>query len=115
MPNVTTERHSLVWARLLAIIKGTACFVPAFLLSLPFTVMWVKHRYWAGEPQAALVAIFPSFVIGVIAAILRSIYLLMDVNLRNRESNWQFGGRNNQHEYEDGVLERPDSDSTRTH
>ncbi|SRR6266403_3060930 len=98
MPNVTTESPSLLWARLWAIIKGIACFVLAFLLSLPLTVMWVHHRYWAGEPQAALVAIFPSFVIGVIAAIARSIYLLVDVNLRNRESNWQSGGRKNQHE-----------------
>jgi hypothetical protein len=96
MPDVTTERRSPLWARLKAILTGGAFFVPGFLFSLPLTVQWAK-RQCPGEPLCVLIAIFPSFLIGILVAIGCSVYFLLETNLRIRESNWSEGERSQRH------------------
>jgi hypothetical protein len=81
MEDVTTKSRSLLRVRLRAIITGIAFFFPGFIFSLPITCTWANH-HWAGEAQASLGAIFPSFVIGVLSAIACTIYLLMKTNSR---------------------------------
>jgi len=81
MEDATTETRSLRRARIRAVITGMAFFFPGFLFSLPLTCAWASH-YYAGEAQAPLGAIPPSLVIGVIAAIACTRYLLKKVNLR---------------------------------
>jgi hypothetical protein len=79
MEDVTTKGRSLLRARLSAITTGVLFFVPGFVFSLPVTCTWANH-HWAGEAQASLGAIFPSFVVGVLAAIACTIYLLVKTN-----------------------------------
>ena len=67
----------------MAVIKGALCFVPAFLFSLPFTVMWAR-RQCPGEPQCVLIAFIPGFYIGVAFAIVCIAWLLVKVNSRMR-------------------------------
>jgi purine-cytosine permease-like protein len=80
--NPTTQGPSLRRKRVRAVITGIAFFFPGFIFSLPVTCTWANH-HWAGEAQASLGAIGPSFVIGVLAAIACTIYLLMKVNLES--------------------------------
>jgi len=75
MEDSPDNTRSLLRARIRAIITGIAFFFPGFLFSLPVTCTWANH-YYAGEAQAPLGAIFPSFIIGVIAAVACTIYLL---------------------------------------
>jgi len=75
MDDVFDGRRSLRRAQTRAVITGIAFFFPGFLFSLPVTCTWANH-YYAGEAQAPLEAIFPSFVIGVLAAIWCTIHLL---------------------------------------
>jgi hypothetical protein len=81
MEDDTAKRGSVRRARLRAVITGIAFFIPGFVFSLPITCTWANH-HWAGEAQASLGAIFPSFVIGVLAAIACTIYLLAKTNSR---------------------------------
>ena len=59
------------WALFRAIATGLACFFPG---SLFLTIPWANH-HWAGEAQATLGAIYPSFIIGILSAIAGTIYL----------------------------------------
>src|SRR5207244_11885631 len=86
MPDVMSNNRSLRWARVRAVITGIAFFFPGFLFSLPVTCTWANH-HWAGEAQASLGAIGPSFVIGVLAAIVCTIRLLRKVNRMATERN----------------------------
>ena len=79
MSDVTTKSRSLLRARLRAIVTGIAFFFPGFLFSLLLIGAWADY-YYAGEAQATVVAVSPSFVIGVLAAIACTIYLLRKVN-----------------------------------
>jgi hypothetical protein len=86
------KRRSLFWDYCKAIVKGIGFFVPAFLFSLLFTIPWAK-QYWAGEAQAPLGGIVVSFYIGVPAAMVCTICLLVKVYLKDskakmRESMW---------------------------
>lgn len=83
MPDIPIKGRLLLKARLRAVLTGIAFFFPGFAFSLPVTCTWAKH-YYAGEAQAPLGAIFPSFIIGVLAAIACTIYLLMRVNRGKR-------------------------------
>jgi hypothetical protein len=83
MEDDTTKSGSLRRARARAIITGIAFFFPGFLLSLPVTCTWANH-YYAGEAQAPLGAILPSFIIGVLAAIACTVYLLKNTNSGSR-------------------------------
>jgi uncharacterized integral membrane protein len=82
VPDAPNNTRSLLKARLRAIFTGIAFFFPGFVFSLPVTCTWARH-YYAGEAQAPLGAIFPSFIVGVLAAIASTIYLLMRVNRGN--------------------------------
>jgi hypothetical protein len=84
MEGAPTKPRSMLRARFRAIFTGIAFFFPAFIISLPVTVTWANH-HWAGEAQASLGAIYPSFVIGVLAAIWCTIHLLGKVNLAKGE------------------------------
>src|SRR6202040_3343601 len=75
MPEVTTSPRSILWERTVAVIKGAFCFFPGFLLSLPFTAIWAR-RQCPGEAQCVLIAIIPSFFIGVAFAIAYMAWLL---------------------------------------
>jgi ABC-type Fe3+ transport system permease subunit len=81
------EKRSLFWDCCKAIVKGIGFFVPAFLLSLILTIPWA-NRHWAGEAQASLGGIAVSFYIGVLAAIVCTIYLLFEAYSASRESRW---------------------------
>lgn len=83
MPEVTTSPRSALWERASALIKGSLCFVPAFLFSLPLTAIWAR-RQCPGEAQCVLIAIIPSFFIGIASAIVCAAYLLLGVNSRIR-------------------------------
>ena len=76
---------SKISAVLKAIAGGIACFFLGFFLSLFVTVPWANH-HWAGEAQASLGALWPSFWIGVLSAIAGVIILLMRTNVKNDES-----------------------------
>lgn len=49
------------------------------VVELLHSFTWADH-HWAGEAQASLGAIGPSFIIGVLSAIACTIYLLRKVN-----------------------------------
>jgi hypothetical protein len=83
MPEVTTSPRSVLWERTVAVIKGAFCFFPGFLLSLPFTAIWAR-RQCPGEAQCVLIAIIPSFFIGVAFAIACMAWLLESVNSQIR-------------------------------
>jgi hypothetical protein len=72
-------KPSLLLRRIRAVVTGVAFFFPGFIFSLPVTCTWAKH-YYAGEAQAPLGAIFPSFIVGVFSAIACTIYLLGKAN-----------------------------------
>jgi hypothetical protein len=78
VPKNSLPRRSLVRA----VVTGIAFFLPGFLFSLPVTCTWADHHY-AGDGQAPLGAIGPSIVIGVLAAIGCTIYLVRKAK-RNR-------------------------------
>ncbi len=83
MEDPTAKSRALRRARWRAIITGILFFFPGFVFSLPVTCTWANH-HWAGEAQASLGAIFPSFIIGVLAAIGCTVYLLKRANARGR-------------------------------
>jgi len=58
-------------------------FLSGLRLLSPVTCTWTNH-YYAGEAQAPLGAIFPSFIIGVLSAIACTIYLLKKANRGSR-------------------------------
>jgi hypothetical protein len=83
LPVLRTKPRSLVWEYSKGAILGVLCFFPGFFCSLPFTCTWAKQHY-AGEAQGVLAAFFPSFWIGVFAAVAGVIYQLMKVSARSR-------------------------------
>jgi hypothetical protein len=83
MPEVTSSPRSAPWERTVGVIKGALCFFPGFLFSLPLTALWAR-RQCPGEPQCVLIAIIPSFFIGVAFAIACVAWLLVTVNSRIR-------------------------------
>jgi len=60
-------------------------FVPGFLLSLPLTTRWAAKQC-PGEPQCVLIAIVPSFFIGVLVAIASLVYFLLRTNSKIRQA-----------------------------
>jgi len=57
---------SASWMR--PMLVGIGCFFPAFLFSLPLTVVWARFT-WPGDGQAGLAAIPMSLEIGMAAAV----------------------------------------------
>jgi hypothetical protein len=101
------ERRSLFWDCCKAILKGVGFFFPAFFLSLFVTIPWSRH-YWAGEAQAPLGGIAVSFYIGILAAILCLIYLLVEAFREHREMKLREArqsGRGDDLEYRSGHVE----------
>lgn len=74
-----TSTATRVWERVRAVFMGLLLFFPAFLLSLPITMMRAKHL-WAGEAQAPLGGIGISFWFGIFVAVLSCAYLVHRVN-----------------------------------
>ncbi len=72
-------KPSLRRRRIRAVVTGVAFFFQGFVFSLPVTCTWANH-YYAGEAQAPLGAIFPSFIVGVLSAVACTIYLLRKAN-----------------------------------
>jgi hypothetical protein len=62
-----------------AVVTGVLFFFPGFVFSLPITTFWAVH-YYAGEAQAVLGGLFPSFIIGIVAAVACTIHLLRKPN-----------------------------------
>ena len=77
--NPQTLRRERLFDQIGAIVKGLFLFIPAFFLSLFFTIPWARY-HWAGEAQAPLGAIGPSFWIGVVSAAWGCWYFLRKVN-----------------------------------
>ncbi len=74
-----TSRATRVLERVRAVFMGLLLFFPAFLLSLPITMIWAKHLY-AGEAQGPLGGFGISFLFGIVVAALGSAYLVHRVN-----------------------------------
>lgn len=84
MPELRTKPRSLFEQYLKGVVVGALCFFPAFFVSLPFTYTWASKTLRAGEAQGIFLVLFPSFGIGVFAALASIIYQLMKVSNRNR-------------------------------
>jgi len=83
-----SEKRSLRRRRTRAVIIGILSFFPAFVLSLPLTVVWARHE-WPGDGQATLAAFWPSVGIALISSICCCIYLLMKANVDNESDKKQ--------------------------
>ena len=64
---------------------GSTLFFPAFVLSLPVTMIWAKHLY-AGDAQGPLGGIGISFLFGIAIAVLGSIHRVRKVNCQLRDT-----------------------------
>ncbi len=87
MREYPTGKASLLWLFLKAVAGGVACFFPGFFLSLFVTVPWANH-HWAGEAQASLGALWPSFWIGVLSAIAGTILLVRRAKIKKEKPKW---------------------------
>ncbi len=60
---------TLSWVPLAKLyLLGVGCFFPAFVFSIPFTMLWANHT-WPGDGQSSFAGGAVSLCIGVIASV----------------------------------------------
>jgi hypothetical protein len=69
-------RSSPITSWLRSIVVGVLFFFPGFMFSLPITILWAEYT-WPGDGQSWFAAMMVSFYIGIAAAILCCIVLLL--------------------------------------
>lgn len=84
MSELRTKPVSLFEQYIKTVVFGALWFFPGFFLSLPFTSRWAGPTLRSGEAQAIFLVVFPSFGIGIFAALVGVIVNLMKTSARNR-------------------------------